>query len=124
MTSRTIFCLNCGSSSRKIALYQVDKGSEKLLAEGAVERIPPEKFAAALEGLDLLVFTGGIGERSAVVRGAIGGGLAHLGVNLDINRNTASADTVSTEGSRCLVRVIRPNEDLMVARHTYEVLFA
>jgi len=123
MTSRTIFCLNCGSSSRKIALYQVDKGSEKLLAEGAVERIPPEKFAAALEGLDLLVFTG-IGERSAVVREAIGRGLAHLGVNLDINRNTASADTVSTEGSRCLVRVIRPNEDLMVARHTYEVLFA
>ena len=79
-------------------------------------------FAAALGGLDLLVFTGGIGERAAPVRWEACQGLEHLGLRLDPERNTAHADTVSRPDSRCTVRVIPTDEDLMIARHTLAAL--
>ena len=79
-------------------------------------------FAAALGGLDLLVFTGGIGERAAPVRWEACQGLEHLGLQLDHERNTAHADTVSRPDSRCMVRVIPTDEDLMIARHTLVAL--
>jgi len=79
-------------------------------------------FAAALGGLDLLVFTGGIGERAAPVRWEACQGLEHLGLRLDHERNTAHADTVSRPDSRCTVRVIPTDEDLMIARHTLAAL--
>ena len=79
-------------------------------------------FAAALGGLDLLVFTGGIGERAAPVRWEACQGLEHLGLQLDHERNTAHADTVSRPDSRCMVRVIPTDEDLMIARHTLAAL--
>lgn len=80
-------------------------------------------FAAALGGLDTLVFTGGIGERAAPVRAEICQGLDHLGVRLDAARNAAHADPLSAPGARCVVRVIPTNEDLMIARHSRAVLF-
>jgi acetate kinase len=80
-------------------------------------------FAAALGGLDTLVFTGGIGERAAPVRAEICEGLAHLGVRIDAGRNAAHADPVSAPDARCVVRVIATNEDLMIARHCRAVLF-
>ena len=80
-------------------------------------------LTAALGGLDLLVFTGGIGERAAAVRWEVCRGLEYLGVSLDCARNDANSDTISTVESRCLVRVIPTNEDLMIARHAYQVLF-
>jgi acetate kinase len=81
-------------------------------------------LSAALGGLDLLVFTGGIGERAARVRWEACRGLEHLGVTLDHEQNDANADTISTPDCRCLVRVIPTNEDLMIARHTYELVFS
>src|SRR5208337_323178 len=81
-------------------------------------------LAAALGGLDLLVFTGGIGERAARVRWEACSGLGHLGVKLDRERNEANADTISADDSRCLVSVIPTNEDLMIARHTYQLIFS
>ena len=80
-------------------------------------------FTAALGGLDLLVFTGGIGEKAAPVRWETCVGLDHLGIKLERERNYANADTISTDNSRCLVRVIPTNEDLMIARHTYDLIF-
>lgn len=80
-------------------------------------------FAAALGGLDTLVFTGGIGERAAPVRAEICQGLEHLGVRLDAARNAAHADPLSAPDARCAVRVIPTNEDLMIARHSRAVLF-
>ena len=71
-------------------------------------------FAAALGGLDLLVFTGGIGERAAPVRWETCSGLDHLGIKLDRDRNDVSADKISADNSQCLVRVIPTNEDLMI----------
>ena len=81
-------------------------------------------LSAALGGLDLLIFTGGIGERAAPVRWEACSGLEHLGVRLDRERNEANADTISTPDCGCLVRVIPTNEDLMIARHTYELVFS
>jgi acetate kinase len=81
-------------------------------------------LTAALAGLDLLVFTGGIGERAAPVRWEACSGFEHLGVKLDRERNDANADTISTADCLCLVRVIPTNEDLMIARHTYELVFS
>ncbi len=81
-------------------------------------------LTAALGGLDLLVFTGGIGERAASVRSEVCTGLEYLGIKLDRERNEANADTISTDDCRCLVRVIPTNEDLMIARHTYQLTFS
>ena len=81
-------------------------------------------FAAALGGLDLLVFTGGIGEHAAPVRWEACSGLEHLGVKLDRERNAVDADRISSDDCRCLVRVIPTNEDLMIARHTYQLVFS
>jgi len=81
-------------------------------------------FAAALGGLDLLVFTGGIGEHAAPVRWEACTGLEHLGIMLDRERNDADADRISGDDCRCLVRVIPTNEDLMIARHTYQLIFS
>ena len=81
-------------------------------------------FAAAMGGLDALVFTGGIGERAAPVRAEICDGLGHLGVRLDPARNAAHDDPLSAPGGGCAVRVVPTREDLMIARHSRAVLFA
>jgi acetate kinase len=76
-------------------------------------------LAAVLGGLDLLVFTGGIGERSASVRREICQGLEHLGVVL---ADTPRAGRLSREDAPCTVRVVATNENLMIARHTRDVV--
>ena len=80
-------------------------------------------YAAALNGLDLLIFTAGIGERSAAIRAEVCAGLAHLGIELDPERNAANDGTISSTASRCVVRVISTNENLMIARHTRKTVF-
>jgi acetate kinase len=73
-------------------------------------------FAAALGGLDTLVFAGGIGENASPVRARICEGLDFLGIKLDKLRNTESAVVISNDTSRVTVRVIRTDEELMIAR--------
>ena len=80
-------------------------------------------LAAALGGLDTLIFTGGIGEHAAAVRAEVCDGLAYLGIAIDPRRNDASEDTISSVDSLCRVRVIPTNENLMVARHTARLVF-
>ena len=79
-------------------------------------------FAAALGGLDTLVFSAGIGERSASIRARICQGLDFLGIELDDGRNAEDAAVISTGGSRVTVRVIPTNEELMIARSVSRVL--
>jgi acetate kinase len=79
-------------------------------------------LAAALGGLDALVFTGGIGEHASPVRARICAGLGFLGIRIDSGRNSTSAPIISPDDSRVTVRVIPTDEDLMIARHTYAVL--
>jgi acetate kinase len=80
-------------------------------------------LAGALGGLDMLVFTGGIGEHAAAIRGEVCAGLEYLGIAIDSRRNASSADTISSAASKCRVRVIPTNENLMVARHTARLVF-
>jgi acetate kinase len=81
-------------------------------------------FAAALGGLDTLVFAGGIGENAPPVRARICEGLGFLGIELSEARNAETAGVISTDASRATVRVIRTDEELMIARSTYRILEA
>lgn len=79
-------------------------------------------YAAALGGLNTLVFTAGIGENSAEVRRRICEGLNFLGLQLDEECNARGADVISTSDSQATVRVIKTDEDRMIARHTRRLL--
>ena len=73
-------------------------------------------YAAALGGLDTLVFAGGIGENASPIRSRICDGLNFLGIELDEASNNETAPVISAPGSRVTVRVIRTDEELMIAR--------
>jgi len=79
-------------------------------------------LAAALGGLDGFVFTAGIGENSATMRARIAEKLAWLGVAIDVDANSARKPLISRKDSRVAVYVIPTNEELMIARHTLELL--
>ena len=81
-------------------------------------------LAAALGGLDTLVFSGGIGENAAPVRARILQGLEHLGAYLDGARNDAGAPVISTDASACTVRVLRTDEESIVVEQTLRTLRA
>jgi len=79
-------------------------------------------LAAALGGIDALVFTAGIGEHAAQVRQRVCNAAAWLGVELDEAANRAAGPRLTREGSKISVWVVPTNEDLMIARHTWRVL--
>jgi acetate kinase len=79
-------------------------------------------YVAALGGLDILVFTGGIGEKAAPVRDRICRDLEFLGIHIDAARNQANADIISDSASRVKVRVIETDEDLMIVQHVISLL--
>ena len=79
-------------------------------------------FAAVLDGVETLVFSGGIGEHAAPVRARVCERLSHLGVVVDAASNAADAAVISTSVSRVSVRVIPTNEELMIARAAYRLL--
>ena len=79
-------------------------------------------FAAALGGLDTLVFSAGIGENCPLVRARVCEGLGHLGIELHEARNAANAPLISTQTGRVAVHVIRTDEELMIARSVARIL--
>jgi acetate kinase len=79
-------------------------------------------LAAVLGGVHTLVFTGGMGENAPSVRGGICKGLQHLGIAIDPPRNDSNAPVISPSSGPCVVRVMRTNEDLMIARHTRDLM--
>ena len=79
-------------------------------------------FAAALGGVDHLVFAGGIGENAAIVRTRICKGLDFLGVALDEKRNALHAPVISPDAGRVTVRVIHTDEEIMIAKSVVRVL--
>jgi acetate kinase len=79
-------------------------------------------FAAALGGLDTLVFAGGIGENAPPVRARICDGLEFLGIELEEKRNAANEGVISAAASRVAVRVIRTDEEHMIAKMVCRVL--
>lgn len=72
-------------------------------------------MAAAIGGLDLLVFSGGIGERAPEVRAEICAGLAHLGVTLDPARNAGGGPEIGADGAACRVMVVPTDEERVIA---------
>jgi acetate kinase len=73
-------------------------------------------YAAALGGLDTLVFAGGIGENAPAVRARVCDGLAFLGIELEEKRNLANAAVISADSGRVAVRVIQTDEEWMIAK--------
>ena len=74
-------------------------------------------FVAALGGIDLLVFTGGIGEHAAPVRSLACRGLAAFGIELDEARNARHDALIATQTSRAAIRVVAADEERVIARH-------
>jgi acetate kinase len=133
-----ILTINGGSSSIKFALFDAGDSLRRIL-EGAIERIGlPEAtlrvkglnqednvsrlVAAALGGLDTLVFAGGIGENAPLVRARICDGLEFLGIELEEKRNAANEGVISAAARRVAVRVIRTDEERMIAETVCRVL--
>ena len=79
-------------------------------------------FAAALGGLDTLVFAGGIGENASPVRARTCEGLGFLGIELEAKSNAANECVISSAASRVAVRMIRTDEELMIAKTVCRVL--
>jgi len=111
-----------GISSDMRTLLASDEPSAKEAIELFVYRIGRElgSLAAALGGLDALVFTGGIGERSAVVRAQICRQAAWLGLELDGVGNERHGPRLSTPASKVTAWVLPTDEDLIIARHTLQ----
>jgi acetate kinase len=96
----------------------------RLAVDLLVYRIGRElgSLAAALGGLDALVFTAGVGENSAEIRARVCQTAAWLGVALDASANAAGGPRISTATSRVTALTIPTNEELMIARHTERLL--
>ena len=74
-------------------------------------------MTAVLGGLDTLIFTGGIGEQAPEIRRRICAGLAFLGIEVDAKHNAANAPIISSPASPVTIRVMKTDEELMIARH-------
>ncbi|MFY9327085.1 MAG: acetate/propionate family kinase [Georgfuchsia sp.] len=79
-------------------------------------------YAAALGGLDTLVFAGGIGENAPAIRARICAGLEFLGIDIDENQNSANDGVISTAAGRVTVRVIHTDEEMTIARSVCKII--
>jgi acetate kinase len=113
-----------GISSDMRTLLASDDPRARFAVELFTYRIGRElgSLAAALEGLDALVFTGGIGERASLIRDRVCRQAGWLGVELDPSANGADGPRISTERSPVSAWVIPTDEELMIARHTFDLV--
>ncbi|HET7218860.1 MAG TPA: acetate/propionate family kinase [Vicinamibacterales bacterium] len=109
-----------GISNDMRDLVASDAPAARLAVDYFVYRATKEigALAAVLQGLDGLVFTAGIGERSVEIRRRVCTASGWLGIELDADRNAATESLISRDGSPVAVWVIPTNEELMIARHT------
>lgn len=108
-----------GVSNDMRDLLASDKPEAREAVDYFVARVRREigAMAAALEGVDAIVFTGGIGENAAPIREYVLEGMEWIGVELDRARNAAREGVISSDRSRVRVFVIRTDEERMIARH-------
>jgi len=113
-----------GISSDMRTLLASEEPLAKLAVDLFLYRVRRElgSLAAALGGLDAVVFTGGIGENAHAIRSRVGRDAAWLGVEIDEAANAAGQGRISTGSSRVGVWVIPTNEELMIARHTRKLI--
>jgi len=103
-----------GDPGARLAIEMFARSAKKAIAG----------FAAVLGGLDLLVFTGGIGEHDPAVRAGICEGLQCFGVRLDEQANQRGLENIGSAQSQVLVRILPSEEEMQIARHTYRLLTA
>lgn len=116
-----------GTPDMREVLDRSTEGDQRamLARDVYVHRLQAEiaSMVAAMDGIDALIFTGGVGENSAEIRTLAIAGLAFLGVSLDAERNLEAADRViSPDGSDVTVLVILSREDLQIAREVRRLL--
>lgn len=113
-----------GLSSDMRTLLASDDARAQAAVDLFVYRVGRElgSLAAALGGLDALVFTGGIGENAASVRARVCAGAAWLGIRLDAGANGGGGPRISSAGTQPSAWVIPTDENLMIARHTQALL--
>ncbi|HSC74842.1 MAG TPA: acetate/propionate family kinase, partial [Pseudomonadales bacterium] len=113
-----------GISSDMRALLASAEPAAQFAVELFIYRIAREigSLTAALGGLDALVFTAGIGENAPVIRERILAACAWLGVKIDADANASGSTRITAASSRVSAWVIPTNEELMIARHTAQVL--
>jgi len=115
-----------GLSSDMRVLLQSAEPAARLALDYFVEHIGRElaALAASLRGLDMVVFTGGIGENAASLRERIVRDAAWLGIALDAEANRRGEARIAARGSRVDVRVLRTDEEAVIAQHTARVALA
>ncbi len=113
-----------GISNDMRDLEKSDASGAKLAIDYFVHRVAREfaALATGMAGVDGLVFTAGIGENSSLIRARVCERLAWLGVELDASANAEGCGRISTARSRIAVYVMPTNEELMIARHTLDLL--
>ena len=115
------------SDMREITDTMHENENAKLAFDMYIYRIKKYigSYAAAMNGLDVLVFTAGVGENSVVVRQAVCEGLTFLGVEIDEELNKIRSKdprVISKEGSKVKVLVVPTNEELIIARDTFNLV--
>jgi len=134
--SATQFHQMVNNESGLLGVSEISSDMRDLLAQEAVDVRAAEavalfcyqakkwigSFGAALGGLDALVFSGGIGENAPLIRERICDGLGFLGIELNQKRNANNAPLISSDAGRVKVRVIRTDEELMIAKSVIRVL--
>ena len=112
-----------GISSDMLELHQADKREAEEAIDMFCYRAALEigRLSAALQGLQQLVFTGGVGENDADVRSRIIKRCEWLGIDFSTEANNNAATVISSENSKVIVRVIPTNEEAMIATHVVEI---
>ena len=130
--AHNILAINGGSSSIKLAIFAADP-SLYMKSKGRIERdaiaifcYQTKKwigaFATTLDGLDTLVFAGGIGDNIPNIRARICAVLKFLDIELDCRRNQHSEHVISADAARVRVRVMRTNVELVIASSVCRIL--
>ncbi|MEQ7199459.1 acetate/propionate family kinase [Enterococcus avium] len=114
------------SSDTRDIISEAEKGNDraKLALDMFASRVKQTigAYAAELDGVDVLIFTAGIGENSSVIREMVCKNLTFLGIELDPQMNQKNNRRISTETSKVEVLVVETNEELMIVRDTYHLI--
>ncbi|WP_170326566.1 acetate/propionate family kinase [Ruegeria arenilitoris] len=113
-----------GISSDMRTLLAADTPDARKAIDYYVFRIRRElgALSAALEGIDALVFTGGVGENSAQIRQLVCDGMRWIGIDMDHNRNADGGTVLSTDFSRVRILAIPTNEEMVIARAAAQIM--
>jgi len=115
--------LSGGLSNDMRTLESSDQPEAKEAIEYYVKEVKREigALAALMAGVNVLVFTGGIGENSATIRAKVLREMAWIGINLDEDSNLEGETIISSDNSKVLCLKIRTDEERIIARHTYKL---